>query len=132
MSIRARKKRREVRPAPLDTGYNIRTTKGRVKRRILADAVRRVVEAAQPDKIILFGSAARGEMGPNSDLDFLVIKGGNFDRWKLTRAIYHRLHGTEAAVDVIVVTPEDIDRYRDAHCLVISPALKEGKVVYGA
>ncbi len=37
--------------------------------------MRRVVEAAKRDKIILFGSAARGEMGPDSDLDLLVIKG---------------------------------------------------------
>jgi predicted nucleotidyltransferase len=42
----------------------------------LADIVRRVVEAAHPDKIVLFGSAARGEMGPDSDIDLLVIKGG--------------------------------------------------------
>src|SRR6266481_6440154 len=62
------------------TGYNIRTRTGRVKRKILADVIRCVVEAAQPDKIVLFGSAARGEMGPNSDLDLLVIKGGEFDR----------------------------------------------------
>jgi len=53
------------------TGYNIRTKKGRVKRQVLADVIRRVVEAAQPDKIVLFGSAARGEMGPNSDLEFV-------------------------------------------------------------
>ncbi len=55
--------------------YEFRTRTGQVKRRVLADVVRRVVEAAQPDKIILFGSAARGEMGLDSDLDLLVIKG---------------------------------------------------------
>lgn len=114
------------------TGYDIRTKTGRVKRQVLADVVRRVVEAAQPDKIVLFGSAARGEMGPNSDLDLLVIKGGKFNREKLTTAIYRHLHGADAAVDVVVVTPEEVERYRDTHCLVICPALKEGKVVYGA
>ena len=45
---------------------------------ILVDIVRRVVEAAAPEKIVLFGSAARGEMGPDSDYDLLVIKGGKF------------------------------------------------------
>ncbi len=114
------------------TGYNIRTKKGRVKRQILDEVIRRVVEAAQPDKIILFGSAARGEMGPNSDLDLLVVKGGKFHRGRLTTAIYRRLAGSGAAVDVIVVTPEEVERYRDTHCLVICPAMKEGKVVYGA
>ena len=114
------------------TGYNIRTKKGRVKRRVLADVVRRVVEAAQPDKIVLFGSAARGEMGPNSDLDLLVIKGGRFHRGRVATEIYRRLAGADAAVDVVVVTPEEVERYRDTHCLVICPAMKEGKVVYGA
>ncbi len=100
-------------------------------KRTLADVLRRVVKAAQPDKIILFGSAARGEMGPNSDLDLLVIKAGKFDRWRVTTKIYRQLNGADAAVDVVVVTPEEVDRYRDTPCLVICPALREGKVVYG-
>jgi predicted nucleotidyltransferase len=40
--------------------------------------IRRVVEVAKPDKIILFGSAARDQIGANSDVDLLVIKSGNF------------------------------------------------------
>ena len=66
---------------------------------------------------------ARGEMGPHSDYDLLVIKGGKFDCHRVTTAIYHHLSG-EAAVDVVVVTPEDVERYRDTHCLVICPALR--------
>jgi predicted nucleotidyltransferase len=103
----------------------------KLPRAILRDIVNRVVKAAQPEKIVLFGSAARGEMGPNSDVDLLVIKGGKFNRRRLTTAIYGQLDGI-AAVDVIVVTPEEVKRYCDTHCLVICPALKEGKVVYGA
>ena len=113
------------------TGYNIRTRKRRVKPKVLADVIRRVVEAAQPDKIVLFGSAARGEMGPNSDLDLLVIKGGKFNYWRLLTTIYRQLRDTEAAVDVVLVTPDDVERYGDSPCLVIYPALREGKVVYG-
>src|SRR5947209_17794671 len=114
------------------TGYNIRTRTGRVKRRVLADVVQRVVEAAQPDKIILFGSAARGEMGPNSDLDLLVIKGGKFNRWRLMTTIYRHLRGADAAVDVVVVAREEVEQYGDSAYLVIYPALREGKVVYGS
>jgi len=98
---------------------------------ILADIVKRIVEVAQPEKIVLFGSAARGEMGPDSDYDFLVIKGGKFKRDRVTRDIYRNMTG-EAAVDVVVVTPEEVEQYRDTHCLVICPAMREGKVVYGA
>src|SRR5260370_18088841 len=110
----------------------MRTRKRRVKRKILANVIQRVVAAAKPDKIILFGSAARGQMGPNSDLDLLVIKSGKFDRGKLTTRIYRHLTGADAAVDIVVVTPEEVERYRDTHCLVICPALKEGKVIYAA
>src|SRR5271157_5744045 len=105
---------------------------GRPDQKILAEIVQRVVEAAQPDKIILFGSAARGEMGPDSDIDLLVIKRGRFNRRRLTAKIYHNLYGAEAAVDAVLVTPEEVERYRDTHCLVICPALREGKLVYGA
>jgi predicted nucleotidyltransferase len=109
-----------------------RRRNGRPDRKTLADIVRRVVEAAQPDKIVLFGSAARGEMGPDSDIDLLVIKGGTFNRWRLTTAIYRDLRGKAAPVDVVVVTPDEVARYGDSPYLVISPALREGKVIYGA
>ena len=97
---------------------------------ILADIVKRIVEAAEPEKIVLFGSAARGTMEPDSDLDLLVIKGGKFNYWRVLTTIYRHLRGKEAAVDVVLVTAEDVERYRDTHCLVICTALTEGKVIY--
>jgi predicted nucleotidyltransferase len=90
-----------------------------------------VVRAAKPEKIVLFGSAARGTMGPDSDYDVLVVKGGKFNRHRVTVAIYDQL-SDEAAFDVVVVTPEEVERYRDTHCLVICPALREGRVIYEA
>ena len=101
-----------------------------IKQKLLNDIIRRIVEVAQPDKIILFGSAARDQMGVNSDVDLLVIKSGNFHRGRLTEEIYMSLYGIGQAVDIIVVTPEDVERYRDSFALVIRPALEEGKVVY--
>jgi predicted nucleotidyltransferase len=98
-------------------------------RNILEDIIRRIVEVADPEKIILFGSAARGEMGRNSDVDLLIIKQGG-DQLNLMAQIYGNLHGVGAAVDAIVVSPEDVERYRDSHPLVIKPALLEGRVVY--
>ena len=101
-----------------------------VKQEILDEIVRRIVEVAQPDKIILFGSAVRGEMGPNSDIDLLVVKSGVVHRGRLTEEIYMNLIGVGQAVDVIVVTPEDIERYENVPGLIIEPALREGKVIY--
>jgi predicted nucleotidyltransferase len=113
------------------SGYDIRTRKGNVKQAVLRDVIRRVVAAADPEKIILFGSAARGEMGRNSDLDLLVIKSGKFDHGRLTNRIYRHLYDAEAAVDIVLATPEEVERYRDTPCLVICPAMREGKLVYG-
>jgi len=107
-----------------------RRKRGKPDPAILADIVKRIVEAAKPEKIVLFGSAARGEMGPNSDYDLLVIKGGKFNYSRVLNNIYRNMRGKRAAVDVVLVTTEDAERYRDTHCLVICPALREGKVIY--
>jgi len=95
----------------------------------LAEIVRRIVEVARPEKIILFGSAARGDMGPNGDVDLLVIRDGG-DALDLMTRIYGNLHGVGAAVDAIVATPADVERYKDSHALVFKSALREGRVIY--
>ena len=51
-----------------------------LKQEILEDIINRIVETVRPEKIILFGSAARGEMGPNSDVDLLIIRKGGHSR----------------------------------------------------
>ena len=98
----------------------------------LAEVVRRIVEVARPDRIILFGSAARGDAGPESDLDLLVVKRGVEHRRRLAQLIYRRLLGVEVPVDVLVVTPEDIEESRDKVGTIIGPALREGREVYVA
>lgn len=104
---------------------------GEMGQEVLDEIIRRIVEVAQPERIILFGSAARGEMGPHSDLDLLVVKAG-VHRRRLAQAIYMSLYGVGQAVDVVVVTPEDVERYRNAIGLVIEPALREGRTIYVA
>lgn len=96
---------------------------------VLEEIVRRVVDVARPERIILFGSAARGEMGPHSDVDLLIVREGA-DAHEMTARIYGNLRGVDAAIDVILVSPEDVERYRDSHALVIKPALREGRVIY--
>ena len=105
---------------------------GRVRQEVLDDIICRIVKVAEPEKIILFGSAVRGTMGPNSDVDLLVIKPGQFHRGRLTEAIYMSLIGVGQPVDVIVVTPEDVERYRNSPALVLAPALREGQVIYAS
>ncbi len=97
----------------------------------LDEITRRIVEAVKPEKIILFGSAARGETGPHSDVDLLVVANGG-DRWDVSAKVYERLAGVGVPVDAILVTPADLERYRDRPGLVYRPALAEGRVVYEA
>jgi predicted nucleotidyltransferase len=116
----------------LEQGHRVMKRKAVLSQETLEEIIRRIVQVAQPEKIILFGSVARGEMGPHSDVDLLVIKSGEFDQGRLVGDIYINLHGVGRAVDVILVTPEQVERYRHTHCLVIAPALREGKEVYHA
>lgn len=96
----------------------------------LPEIIRRIVEVAVPEKIILFGSGARGTLGPHSDLDLLVIKSGVFESRKVAGEIYLRLRGIPQAVDVIVLTPKQVELSAHSPYHVVYPALHEGKVVY--
>ena len=69
----------------------IRRADATVPPEVLAAAVRRIVAVADPERIILFGSAARGEPKPDSDLDILVVKDGDYDHYQLTSELYRAL-----------------------------------------
>ena len=96
------------------------------------ELVERTVAAVQPLRIILFGSAARGTMGPDSDLDILVVVPDGVHRRRTAQAVYASLAGMGFAKDVIVVTESDIREYGDDPSLVICPALSQGKELYHA
>lgn len=76
----------------------------------LENIVRRIVDAVQPDRIILFGSAARGAMKPGSDLDLLVINSGDHHHVEMAQRIYMALGKRDFAVDITVATPEEIEK----------------------
>ena len=101
-----------------------------VRPELLEDVVRRVVEVADPDRIVLFGSAARGQWIPSRDLDLFLVKDGEYDYHRLVSALYRALARIEPEVDVVLVTSAQAERYRNSPCLVIHPALKEGKLIY--
>jgi predicted nucleotidyltransferase len=96
------------------------------------DLVARIVAAAHPERIILFGSAARGEAGRGSDIDVLVVAPEGSHRRKTAQAIYRALLGFGLPVDVVVATPSDVEKYRDSPGLVYREALREGRELYAA
>ena len=99
---------------------------------IFAEMIRRVVEVAYPQWLILFGSATRGDMGPHSDVDLLVIVDQPVHRRRLAQAIYRNLVGVGFAADIVVVITQDLERDKDNRYTVICPAQEEGQVIYAA
>ena len=98
--------------------------------RTIDGMVRRIVERFRPDRVILFGSHARGTAGADSDVDLLV--GMPFSGSKRKKQIEVRiaLHEFKVAKDIIVTTPEDFEWRKKIPGTVERPAAREGKVVY--
>ena len=92
----------------------------------------RIVETVHPRRIILFGSAARGQMGAHSDVDLLVVMPDGIHRRRTAQAIYLGLNGIGIAKDIVVVTESDVRIYGDNPSLVLFPALREGREIYRA
>ena len=97
---------------------------------ILTEIARRISERFQPEKIILFGSYARGTAGKDSDADLLVVMNVAGSKRKQAVQIDLALEGISIPTDVIVVTPEEVEKYRDCVGTIIREALREGKVLY--
>jgi predicted nucleotidyltransferase len=97
---------------------------------VLDEAVSKIIDVADPEKILVFGSAARGAATRQSDLDLLVIKSGDYHPRRVAAAIYSALASLDVPVDVMVVTPQQVERYRNSSCLVLYPALREGRTIY--
>ena len=96
----------------------------------IEELVSRIVERFRPEKIILFGSHARGTAGQDSDADILVVMPVKGSKRKKATEIDVALVGLDLPVDVIVVTPEELERNKNQIGTIIYPALKEGKVLY--
>jgi predicted nucleotidyltransferase len=102
-------------------------TQRKPDQQVLAELVRRIVDSVHPRRIILFGSAARGTMDPESDLDVLVVMPDGVHRRRTAQSIYRHLTGLGVGKDIIVVTDKDVREHGRNPSLVLFPALREGK-----
>lgn len=102
------------------------------KNKTIEEVVKRIIGAVRPDKIILFGSHARGEETPDSDVDLAVVVSGDIHRRKTAQKIYMSLIGVGCSVDIVVLKPADLERYSDSPGVIIPEVLKEGKELYVA
>ncbi len=92
--------------------------------------VRRIVREFHPERVILFGSHARGEAGPDSDVDLLVVMPVKGLKHKKQVEIRVALHDIRIPKDIIVTTPEDFAWRKDVVGTIEYPAVREGKVLY--
>jgi predicted nucleotidyltransferase len=97
---------------------------------IVKDLVQRIVETVHPLRIILFGSAARGEMGGDSDLDVLVVMPDGTHRRQTAQAIYRHMWGFGFAKDIVVVTESDLQAFGANPSMILKNALEEGRELY--
>ncbi len=96
------------------------------------EAVRRIVAEAQPLRIILFGSAARGENGRDSDVDLLVVEREVSDRYAETVRLHRALRGLILPVDILVIGGQDFEEWAATRGSIYYAARAEGKVLYEA
>lgn len=92
--------------------------------------VDRIVERFQPDRVILFGSHARGEANPDSDVDLLIIMPVDGSRREKAIQIGVALHDIRVAKDIIVTTPENFEWRKEIPGTIERPADREGVVLY--
>ena len=93
-----------------------------------------IVNEADPEKVILFGSRARGDARPDSDVDFIVVEsepfGKNRGRRAETLRIWRALSGLGVSKDILVYSRDEVEYWRDSLNHILSRALREGKVLY--
>ena len=98
--------------------------------KVISKLVQGIVEAIHPLRIILFGSAVRNEMGPDSDIDVLVVMPKGVHRRQTAQFLYRHVRGIGMPFDILVVTPDDLEKHKNNIGLIYRTILQEGREVY--
>ncbi len=92
--------------------------------------VSRIVSVAQPEKIILFGSRARGTAQPDSDIDLLVIARSDQPRYRRAAPIYGVLSDILTPMDILVYSPQEVEEWSGVAQAFVTTAVRQGTVLY--
>ena len=97
---------------------------------VLAAMVERIVAGFKPERIILFGSNARGAAGADSDVDLIIVLPTIESKRRIRLAIREAVSGMGLSKDILVYTPEEMEHYRHLMGSLVRSAWREGKVLY--
>ncbi len=104
-----------------------------VRNSVIENMVQRLVAGFSPERIYLFGSQARGDAGPDSDYDLLVIvRTSALPRYRRDQAAFEALQGVGVAKDVLVLTHDEFERQRAVVCSLPATVEREGVLLYAA
>jgi len=100
--------------------------------KLIDDLKRQIVSLIHPLKIIIFGSAARGDFKEGSDVDILVVVPQGMHRRHTCQELYRKISGVKTPFDILVATPQDLQEHKDNIGLIYHTILREGKEIYAA
>jgi len=92
--------------------------------------VSRIVEAVDPERVVLFGSHARGDAAPRSDVDILVVADSNRPRYERAIPLYRAVADLPVELDILVYTPAEVRDWSRVDQALVTTALREGRVLY--
>ena len=97
----------------------------------LNEVIQRIVRAVQPEKIILFGSRARGTTDPDADLDLVVVHTGPESKREIQLEIHRALNRSGLSLDVFIMTPEELETHKRIANTLAREVSETGVVCYG-
>ncbi len=98
---------------------------------LIQEIKNRIISGVHPDKIILFGSYAYGNPTKDSDLDLLVIMPSEEPMHSRVTRIRKLVRDIHIPKDIIVYTPQEVEKWKDASVAFITSIIRKGKVIYG-
>ncbi|MFN0135279.1 MAG: nucleotidyltransferase domain-containing protein [Phycisphaerae bacterium] len=103
-----------------------------IDERVLAELAARIGAAAPTCRVVLFGSHARGDARPDSDVDLLVVLDTDRNPLAVAGELYESIVDREFGVDLVVVTPAKLRERIDGFDPFLNDAVQQGRVLYGA